>query len=95
MSKMLSLILLEKSRSNKSKYGSIKKFWTLELSSLLDLEIPRSVEKVGNAFLILRLFLRNSTYVTVGTQRRTKKVVHHAEVEEDKKLKSQIKKFGK
>jgi nascent polypeptide-associated complex subunit beta len=30
----------------------------------------------------------------VGTQRRTKKVVHHQEVNEDKKLKSTIKKFG-
>eukprot|EP00356_Strombidium_inclinatum_P002489 CAMPEP_0170478632 /NCGR_PEP_ID=MMETSP0208-20121228/114_1 /TAXON_ID=197538 /ORGANISM="Strombidium inclinatum, Strain S3" /LENGTH=153 /DNA_ID=CAMNT_0010750925 /DNA_START=58 /DNA_END=519 /DNA_ORIENTATION=- len=29
-----------------------------------------------------------------GTQRRTKKVVHHQEVNEDKKLKSTIKKFG-
>ena len=29
-----------------------------------------------------------------GTQRRTKKVVHHTEVAEDKKLKSTIKKFG-
>merc|ERR1712216_710429 len=29
-----------------------------------------------------------------GTQRRTKKVVHHQEVNEDKKLKSVIKKFG-
>jgi len=29
-----------------------------------------------------------------GTQRRTKKVVHHTEVNEDKKLKSTIKKFG-
>jgi len=30
-----------------------------------------------------------------GSQRRTKKVVHHQEVNEDKKLKSTIKKFGK
>jgi nascent polypeptide-associated complex subunit beta len=30
----------------------------------------------------------------LGTQRRTKKVVHHTEVAEDKKLKSTIKKFG-
>jgi len=30
----------------------------------------------------------------LGTQRRTKKVVHHQEVNEDKKLKSTIKKFG-
>ena len=29
-----------------------------------------------------------------GTQRRTKKVVHHQEVSEDKKLKSTIKKYG-
>merc|ERR1712195_249109 len=29
-----------------------------------------------------------------GSQRRTKKVVHHQEVNEDKKLKSTIKKFG-
>merc|ERR1711981_984716 len=29
-----------------------------------------------------------------GTQRRTKKVVHHQEVNEDKKFKSTIKKFG-
>jgi nascent polypeptide-associated complex subunit beta len=32
--------------------------------------------------------------VRIGTQRRTKKVVHHQEVNEDKKLKSTIKKFG-
>ena len=31
----------------------------------------------------------------LGSQRRTKKVVHHQEVNEDKKLKSTIKKFGK
>jgi len=32
----------------------------------------------------------------LGTQRRTKKVVHHTEaVAEDKKLKATIKKFGK
>jgi len=29
-----------------------------------------------------------------GTQRRNKKVVHHQEVNEDKKLKQTIKKFG-
>ena len=33
-------------------------------------------------------------YLILGTQRRTKKVVHHTEVNEDKKLKSTIKKFG-
>jgi len=32
--------------------------------------------------------------IVLGTQRRTKKVVHHQEVNEDKKLKSTIKKFG-
>lgn len=34
-------------------------------------------------------------FLLVGTQRRNKKVVHHQEVNEDKKLKQTIKKFGK
>tara|TARA_B110000503_G_C7039460_1_gene367588 strand:+ start:107 stop:466 length:360 start_codon:yes stop_codon:yes gene_type:complete len=36
----------------------------------------------------------NELKYCIGTQRRTKKVVHHQEVNEDKKLKSTIKKFG-
>lgn len=36
-----------------------------------------------------------TVYYHIGSQRRTKKVVHHQEVNEDKKLKSVIKKFGR
>ena len=42
----------------------------------------------------LRIYLTDNVYLILGTQRRTKKVVHHTEVAEDKKLKSTIKKFG-
>jgi hypothetical protein len=83
-----------------------------ELSSPLDLEPHRLVVKVSIFHIAHCQFLEaqrpkdgasNGIDLTInllfllGTQRRTKKVVHsHSnEVNEDKKLKSTIKKFGK
>ena len=53
---------------------------------------------IGDTFNILELSpnrLFNCWFLfNIGSQRRTKKVVHHDTVNEDKKLKSTIKKFG-
>ncbi len=51
-------------------------------------------QEVLDARAKLKAKFGNSQIGGKGTQRRIKKVVHHQEVNEDKKLKSTIKKFG-
>lgn len=58
------------------------------LSSLTE---PSSVEKVSRS---LTQSTRCLTILSAGTQRRTRKVVTTQSVEEDKKLKATVKKFG-
>ena len=51
-------------------------------------------QSVADARAKLKERFGNTQIGGKGTQRRVKKVVHHQGVEEDKKLKSTIKKFG-
>ena len=66
--------------------------WSVHLLKFSELEI---YEYLGLVFsIILCAHYIDIVFLNVGTQRRTKNVVHHTEVNEDKKLKSTIKKFG-
>jgi hypothetical protein len=56
---------------------------------------PKSVERVSPLSHPSHLFKAHLSFLILGTQRRTKKVVTTQTVGEDKKLKATVKKFGK